>query len=197
MTVQTPSDTQLIREIRACTLCKDLPLGPKPILQFSPCARILIVGQAPGRMTHGKDIPFDDPSGVRLRAWMGLETAAFYDPDKVAILPMGFCFPGTGQGGDMPPREICARTWRRRILDQLGSVEFTVIIGRYALDWHLPAYKDRTLTQVVQHWRDHWPDKIVLPHPSPRNNRWIKSNPWFETEVVPELRTRIASLHST
>jgi uracil-DNA glycosylase len=122
---------------------------------------------------------------------LGLSTDQFYDSEKVAIIPMGFCFPGTGKGGDLPPRAECAVKWRAMILGALQSVELTVIIGRYSMDWHLPHLKKQSVTQVVKNWRDYWPEKIVLPHPSPRNNRWLKSNPWFDADVLPELRSRI------
>lgn len=184
----------LAGRIRACTLCAGLPLGPKPIFQFSSRAKILIVGQAPGRITHEKGIPFDDPSGVRLRSWLGLSTDQFYDPAKVAIVPMGFCFPGTGKGGDLPPRPECVSQWRASVLGALQSVELTVIIGRYAMDWHLPHLKKKSVTQVVQGWEDYWPEKVVLPHPSPRNNRWLKSNPWFDAKVLPSLQLRVEKM---
>jgi len=182
---------ELVTEIRACTICADLPLGPKPIFQFNSKAKILIVGQAPGRITHEKGIPFNDPSGVRLRDWLGLSADQFYNPDIVAIVPMGFCYPGTSKAGDLPPRDECAQAWRAKILNTLQSIELTVIIGRYALDWHLPHVKKKTVTQAVQNWQEYWPEKIVLPHPSPRNNRWLRSNPWFVEDVIPALRSQI------
>ncbi|MEP6343323.1 MAG: uracil-DNA glycosylase family protein [Maricaulaceae bacterium] len=185
---------KLLADARACRLCKDLPLGPNPILQGSPQSKILICGQAPGRITHHKNIPFDDPSGVRLRDWLGVSWDEFYDPDKIAIIPMGFCFPGTGKGGDLPPPPICAQTWRQRLLDSLTQVELTLIIGKYAIDWHLEPNRKLNVTDRVRAWRDHWPEKLVTPHPSPRNNRWLKTNPWFEGEIIPELQTRVRGL---
>lgn len=184
----------LHEEIRACQICADLPLGPKPIVQFSTASKILIVGQAPGRITHAKGIPFDDPSGERLRSWLGVERNAFYDPEKFAIVPMGFCFPGSGKGGDVPPRKECAPAWRRKILDKLSNVQLTLIIGRYAIDWHLPTYGKGSVTDAVKLWETHWPAKAILPHPSPRNNRWLKQNPWFERETLPALQLRVAAL---
>jgi uracil-DNA glycosylase len=169
-------------------------LGPRPIVQFSANARLLIVGQAPGRITHKKGIPFDDPSGDRLRSWLGIGRDAFYDDQKLAILPMGFCFPGTGKSGDLPPRSECAPVWRDRILDMLTSVDLTLIIGRYAIDWHLPDQRARTVTQAVQNWRELWPSTLILPHPSPRNNRWLKQNPWFDEEVIPALQAKVKML---
>lgn len=186
--------SELLGEVRACTLCvPDLPHGPRPVLQAGEGARILVAGQAPGRAVHESGIPFDDPSGDRLRSWMGVDRAIFYDPSVVAILPMGFCYPGTGSSGDLPPRPECAPAWRRALLDRLPAVELTLVLGRYALDWHLGAGR-RRVTDVVKAWRDRWPALLPLPHPSPRNNRWLKKNPWFEAEVVPALRGRIAEL---
>ena len=189
-----PSSKTLLGKVRACAICKDLPLGPRPILQINASAKILIVGQAPGRKAHNKGIPFDDPSGDRLRAWLGVGRDTFYDASKIAILPMGFCYPGTGKGGDLPPRAECAPAWRDSILETLEAVELTLIIGRYAIDWHLPEYSGHTVTAAVQSWVDVWPKKLILPHPSPRNNRWLKSNPWFEDDVIPALRKRTKQL---
>lgn len=196
--------TSLLTQIRACRICADLPLGPRPILQFSRASKVLIVGQAPGRITHGKGVPFDDLSGDRLRAWLGVDRAAFYDPARFAIVPMGFCFPGThkgtGKGGDLPPRPECAPAWRAQIMAQLRQVELTLIVGRYAIDWHLPHLSKASVTQAVASWQETWhetgPSTLILPHPSPRNNRWLKTNPWFEGEVIPALRLRIATLGS-
>ncbi|AXI45899.1 hypothetical protein C1J03_07575 [Sulfitobacter sp. SK012] len=184
----------LLKEIRACAECKGLPLGPRPIVQFSTNSKLLIVGQAPGRITHNKGIPFDDPSGNRLRDWLGIGRDEFYDAQKLAIVPMGFCFPGTGKGGDLPPRSECAAAWRNRILETLTSVELTLIIGRYAIDWHQPDQGSRSVTEAVKDWRQLWPNKLILPHPSPRNNRWLKQNPWFDEEVIPVLRVKVGEL---
>ncbi|MCY6382097.1 uracil-DNA glycosylase family protein [Hoeflea prorocentri] len=184
----------LLTEVRSCTICKDLPLGARPIVQFSPSSRLLIVGQAPGRITHERGIPFDDPSGDRLRAWLGIDRDVFYDARKVAIVPMGFCFPGTANGGDLPPRSECAPAWRNRILDILTSVELTLVIGRYAIDWHLPQFGRSTVTDAVKSWADVWPNRLILPHPSPRNNRWLRQNPWFENNIVPVLQTRVENV---
>lgn len=184
----------LLSDIRACALCEDLPLGPGPIVQFSATSKLLIVGQAPGRITHEKGIPFDDPSGDRLRTWLGIGREEFYNSEKIAIVPMGFCFPGTGKGGDLPPRGECAPQWRGKILDTLVSVELTLIIGRYAIDWHLPELSKSTVTEAVKSWKDVWPSQLILPHPSPRNNRWLKQNSWFEKEVIPALQTRVQAM---
>lgn len=184
----------LTSQMRACALCKDLPLGPAPLFQLGAGARILIAGQAPGRLTHAAGAPFKDASGDRLRAWMGLDAAQFYDPERVAILPMGLCYPGAGKGGDLPPRVECAPAWRDAALAQLNQLELTLVIGRYAIDWHLPDLKGASVTDAVAQWKDHLPRTLVLPHPSPRNNRWLRRNPWFAAEVLPAVRARIAQL---
>jgi uracil-DNA glycosylase len=184
-----------VRKARACRLCAaDLPLGPRPVFQMDAKAKILIAGQAPGRRVHETGIPFDDPSGERLRLWMGVDAATFYDPRKIAILPMGFCYPGTGRSGDLPPRPECAKEWRVPLLKLLPAVELTLVIGQYALDWHLKDVQKNSLTETVQNWKQYWPAMLPLPHPSPRNNIWLKKNPWFEAEIVPKLRRRIKSI---
>ena len=183
----------LLAEIRRCELCaQHLPLGPRPIVQAGRGARILIAGQAPGRRVHESGVPFDDPSGERLRSWMGVTPAQFYDPELVAIAPMGFCFPGTGTGGDLPPRPECAPAWRERLLAELTGVELTLVIGKYAHDYHLGA--ESSVTETVASWRDRWPVVVPLPHPSPRNNRWLRATPWFDTELLPELRKRVGDV---
>jgi uracil-DNA glycosylase len=186
--------TKLQTDIRACTLCEaHLPLGPRPVLQISRTARILIAGQAPGSKVHASGIPFDDASGDRLRDWLGLDRETFYDASCLAILPMGFCYPGTGESGDLPPRPECAVAWREKILRELAAVKLTLVIGQYALAWHLGPRAKTTLTETVQAWREFSPKLWPLPHPSPRNNLWLKKNPWFACEVLPELRTRVAT----
>ena len=186
---------KLLTEVRACTLCADhLPLGPRPVLQVHPAARILIAGQAPGSKVHASGIPFDDASGDRLRGWMGIDKPTFHDATRIAVLPMGFCFPGTGKSGDLPPRAECAATWRDRLLDAMPGIELTLVIGQYAQTWHMRGIVGATLTDTVHAWRDHWPAVVPMPHPSPRNNLWLKRNPWFETELVPLLRKRVAEL---
>ena len=191
MTPDEPLDTLLAR-VRACQLCAaHLPHGPRPVLQAHADARILIAGQAPGRKVHASGVPFDDASGERLRAWLGITRATFYDPRQVAILPMGFCYPGTGRTGDLPPRPECAPAWRQPLLDHLPRLRLTLLLGQYALAWHLPGHQG-TLTEAVRQWRDHGPALLALPHPSPRNNGWLSHNPWFEAELLPALRTRVA-----
>ena len=189
----TDSLATIQKEIRNCTLCAaHLPLGPHPVLQISSTARILIAGQAPGRKVHASGIPFDDASGERLREWLGVDRETFYDAESVAILPMGFCYPGTGKSGDLPPRPECAVTWREKLLREVKDVRLTLVIGQYAMDWHLGPHAKSTLTETVQAWRNFQPKLWPLPHPSPRNNLWLKRNPWFAHEVLPELRRRIA-----
>ena len=188
----------LLAEVRACTLCAaHLPLGPRPVLQLHPSARILIAGQAPGRKVHESGVPFDDASGDRLRAWLGVSRDTFYDARQIAILPMGFCFPGAGKSGDLPPRPECALAWRAQLLSHLNHLELTVVIGQYALDHHLPGTGGAvggSVTQTVQGWRSHGPQTMPLPHPSPRNNIWLKRNPWFEVDLLPVLRARVAEV---
>lgn len=186
-----PSLPALLREVRACTLCAaHLPHGVRPVLQASATARLLIAGQAPGRKVHESGIPFDDASGERLRAWLGLDRDTFYDAARVAIVPMGFCYPGKGKSGDLPPRPECAPTWLPQLLPQLRDVRLTLAVGQYAQAWHLPGAA--SLTEAVLDWRAQWPRLVALPHPSPRNNLWLKRNPWFERELVPALRDRVA-----
>lgn len=183
----------LLAEVRNCTACAGLPLGPHPILQAGAGARILIVGQAPGRITHAKGRPFDDPSGNRLRQWLGVDRDTFYNPDQFSIIPMGFCFPGTGKGGDLPPRPECAALWRTRLMATLPRIEMTLLLGNYAQDWHL-GKTTGSLSARVERWRDTFPRLVPLPHPSPRNMAWFKARPWFEAEVIPALRERVAGL---
>ncbi len=185
---------KLIQDVRSCTICAaHLPHGVRPVLQVHPDARILIAGQAPGRKVHESGVPFDDASGDRLRDWMGVGREAFYDPRLIAILPMGFCYPGTGKSGDLPPRTECAPAWRQKLLAALPKVGFTLVIGQYALEYHL-GKSNESLTARVQGWRDHWPQTVPMPHPSPRNNIWLKKNPWFEEELVPALRSQVAEV---
>lgn len=188
------SVTSLLSEVRRCTLCSEhLQLGPRPILQLHPQARILVAGQAPGRKVHESGVPFADASGDRLREWLGLTPEVFYDAKRVAILPMGFCFPGTGRAGDLPPRPECAPAWREKLMHHLKALRLTLVIGQYAQAYHLPD-AGASVTNTVQSWRDHWPGVVPLPHPSPRNNIWLRRNPWFEEDLVPRLRVRVAAV---
>ena len=190
----TESLQRLLQRVRRCTLCDGLPLGPRPLLQASPTATILIAGQAPGRHTHERGIPFDDRSGDRLRTWLGIDRDTFYDPACIAILPMGFCYPGTGMGGDLPPRVECAPAWRERLLANMPGVRLTLLIGLHAQRWHLGAAGGRTLTENVANWKRFWPDAVPLPHPSPRNARWLAANPVVERTLLPAVQRRVRKL---
>ena len=183
---------RLLPELRACTRCEpQLPLGARPIFQLDARAPILIASQAPGRVAHEKGRPFDDVSGDRLRAWLGVSREQFYDPTCFAILPMGLCFPGRGPSGDLPPRPECATSWRRRALDALPHVKLTLAIGSHALAWHLQ--RRASVDELVSGWRDGLARGLLpLPHPSPRNQRWLRDRPWFEAEVLPALQRAVA-----
>lgn len=186
----------LLSRVRQCTLCSEvLPNPPRPVIQASRQARLLIVGQAPGRRVHETGLPFNDPSGDRLRRWMGIDRETFYDEHSIAIVPMGFCYPGTGKSGDNPPRPECAATWRHALMAGLDHIELTLAIGQYAQAWHLGQDKrKRSVTDIVADWESFWPEVIPLPHPSPRNNLWLRRNPWFEEHVVPRLQARVKLL---
>lgn len=188
-----PATALLLQQVRTCTLCAPhLPLGVRPVLQVHPAARILVVGQAPGTKVHTSGIPFDDASGERLREWMGISRDRFYEPTQVAIVPMGFCYPGTGKSGDLPPRPECAPKWRQQVLAQLPHIALTLVIGQYAQAWHLPESGKRTVTGTVERWQEFAPGVIALPHPSPRNNIWLKRNPWFAETLLPQLKVLVA-----
>lgn len=184
----------LLAEIRACRACAgELPHAPRPVLRASRTARICLVGQAPGTRVHASGVPFDDPSGDRLRGWLGIGRDVFYDESRIAIVPMGFCFPGLdAKGGDRPPLKRCAHLWRQELFARMPQIEFTVVIGQYAQAWHLGPRRRRTLTDTVAAWRDYMPEAMPLPHPSWRNNAWLKKNPWFEDEALPVLRAEVA-----
>ncbi|MEO1039265.1 MAG: uracil-DNA glycosylase family protein [Pseudomonadota bacterium] len=183
-------------EARACQVCAEaLPHAPRPVLRGSSSARIQIIGQAPGTRVHASGMPFTDPSGDRLRGWMGVSEAQFYDEAQIAITPMGLCFPGLdAKGGDRPPRAECAPLWQARLRASLPRVQCTLLIGAYAQKRWLGESAKKTLTETVLQWRDFAPDVFALPHPSWRNNVWLKRNPWFENEVLPSLRLRIRSI---
>lgn len=188
----------LINKIRKCNACEQkLPFGPKPIVQLNAKAKILIAGQAPGKIAHDIGIAFKDKSGERLRDWMGISEAVFFDPEKVAILPMGFCYPGSIKSGDLPPTSECAALWRKQLLLLLPNIRITLLIGAYSQKWHLADQNKKTLSATVEHWQDYWPKQMPMPHPSPRNNIWLKKNAWFENDLIPILKNRIESiLHS-
>lgn len=188
----------LLAEIRACRLCEaQLPLGPRPVLRASGTSRLLIVGQAPGTKVHASGIPWDDASGKRLREWLGMDTDTFYDASRIAIVPMGFCYPGKSGSGDAPPRPECRAAWHPRLLPLLSHVQLTLPIGQYAQGYCLGARRKATLTDTVRAWRDYMPEHLPLPHPSPRNVGWFKANPWFERDVVPALRERVRELFAS
>lgn len=186
----------VVAEARACIVCKDkLAHLPRPVLQCGSGASILIAGQAPGRKVQETGVPFDDASGDRLRQWMGIDKSVFYDAQKIAILPMGFCYPGTGKSGDLPPRPECAPLWRRPILERLSNIKLTLVIGQYAIAWHMREVKKQPLTETVRGWRNHIGSGILpLPHPSPRNNIWMAKNAWFEDDILPTLKEKVSEL---
>ena len=187
---------RLIAEVRACQICAgDLPLGPRPIVRGNACAKILIIGQAPGTRVHETGEPWDDKSGERLRNWMNLSSDAFYDENKIAIMPMGFCYPGrASSGGDLPPRPECAPQWHSRIRKQLDQIELTLLVGSYAQKHYLGKKMAKTMTETIRLWKDFSPDIIPTPHPSWRTTFWLKKNLWFEDEVLPDLRARVKRL---
>ena len=192
MTFDPAALAATLRDIRACRLCEaHLPLGPNPIVRADPRARIVLVSQAPGRIAHVKSLPYDDPSGVRLRDWLGVDEEEFYESGRFVVFPMGFCYPGKAGAGDAPPRPECAPAWHERLWSALPPTAFAVLIGGYAQRHYLGARAAKTLSQTVRDYRDHLPRYFPIPHPSPRNNIFLRRNAWFEAEVVPELRARV------
>lgn len=188
----------LLAAIRACRVCADaLPLGPRPIVQAGATARLLIVGQAPGAKVHASGIPWDDASGARLRDWLGLAPAQFYDAAQIAIVPMGLCYPGRGRGGDLPPRRECAPLWLDALLARLPHIELTLLIGQYAQRHYLGAACKGSLAATVAAWAEYAPRYFPLPHPSPRNTGWLQRHAWFERDLLPPLRERVRSLLTT
>lgn len=180
---------RLLKRVRACRACEaHLPLGPRPVLRVSSEAQILVVGQAPGTRVHETGIPWNDPSGDRLRQWLAVDRETFYDERQFAIIPMGYCYPGRGPSGDLPPRSECAELWLDDLLDHLPQRKLTLLIGQYAQSHYLGRRRKETLTATVRAWREYLPEFVPLPHPSGRNNLWLRRNPWFEQEVVPALR---------
>lgn len=185
----------LLTEVRACRACvQHLPLGPRPIVQAADDARILIIGQAPGARVHASGVPWDDASGDRLRKWLAVDAATFYDASQFAIIPMGYCYPGRGNGGDNPPRRECAQLWLNSLLEKLPEVQLTLLIGQYAQQHFLGNRRKSSLTETVKAWQEYAPAFIPLPHPSPCNQPWFQRQPWFEKEVLPMLRAKIESL---
>jgi len=185
---------QLLKDVRACTLCEhNFKDGVRPVLQVNKHAKILIAGQAPGAKVHATGIPFDDASGDRLREWMGIDKETFYHSQQIAVLPMAFCYPGKGKSGDLPPPTICAETWRKKILEAMPDIQLTLVIGQYAMAWHLKN-KEKNLTDTVRNWAAYGEQILPLPHPSPRNNIWLKKNSWFEAEVLTMLKSRVHNI---
>jgi uracil-DNA glycosylase len=187
----------LLAQVRACRHCEqDLPLGPNPVLRASASARLLIIGQAPGTKVHASGIPWNDASGDRLRQWLCLDSEQFYDESRIAIVPMGFCYPGRGKSGDLPPPPACAPLWHDKLVRQMPALQLILLVGSYAQQYYqpqtpAPAVRGETLTARVQRWREFGPRYFPLPHPSPRNTLWLRRNPWFEAEVVPALQRRV------
>jgi len=187
-----PALPDLLTAVRACRACEPhLPLGARPVLRASATARLLVVGQAPGARVHETGIPWDDPSGERLRAWMGMEETEFYDESRVAIIPMGYCYPGRGKAGDLPPRPECAALWLEKLRARMPQIELTLLIGRHAQHHYLGSRCKPTLAETVAAWRDYAPRYLPLPHPSPRNTPWFQRHPWFKRRLIPVLRARI------
>jgi uracil-DNA glycosylase len=186
----------LLSDIAACRACEgDLPHAPRPVVRVFPETRLLICGQAPGNRVHQSGMPFTDPSGDRLRKWMGVDYETFYADRRIGVAAMAFCFPGTNpRGGDFPPPKRCAQMWRPQLLEQLPKVELTLLVGSYAQDWALGDRAKASMTETVAAWRDYAPTLLPMPHPSWRNTAWLKRNPWFEEEVAPYLRHRVADI---
>ncbi len=185
----------LLKNIKQCTICeKHLPLGPRPIVSAHPIAKIIIIGQAPGTKVHKTGVPWDDPSGKQLRKWLGVSGEVFYDETKIVLIPMGFCYPGKGKTGDLPPRPECAPQWHEPLLEKLPNAELVILIGMYAQKYYLGKEAKKTLTETVANYAEYLPKYLPLPHPSPRNRFWLTKNPWFDVEVLPELRERVKKL---
>lgn len=192
----TRSFDDLVAEVRGCTVCAPhLPLGPRPVLRGRPSARVLIISQAPGVRVHESGLSFDDRSGDRLRDWLGVDRARFYDETRMAIMPIGFCYPGRdARGGDLPPRPECAPLWHPPLRRFFNAVELTLLVGRCAIDYYLPRFRRCSMTETLMRWRGFLPEYFVLPHPSWHTIRWRRDNPWFESEAVLELRRRVGEV---
>jgi uracil-DNA glycosylase len=183
---------KLVKEVRACSVCKEyLPFGPRPIVSLSPSSKIIIIGQAPGTKVHASGIPWDDASGERLRDWMGIDRDVFYDDSLIALVPMGFCYPGKNKGGDMPPRPECAPLWHTKLLAFCPKIKLTLLIGQYSQHYYLQDRHKKTLTETVKAFKEYMPDYIPMVHPSPRNQIWQKKNPWFEKKLIPVLKDKV------
>ena len=182
----------LLDEIKRCDVCAhDLPHLPRPVMSAAPDSKILIIGQAPGRKVHESGVPWDDPSGNLLRTWLGIDKPTFYDPHQIGIVPMGFCYPGKGKSGDLPPRSECAPLWHPQLFEHFNSVQLILLIGQYAQRYYLKDSAERNLTETVKNYQQYLPNYLPLPHPSPRNRFWMAKNPWFQTEILPVLSRRV------
>jgi len=187
----------LLHDIRQCNICsKYLHLGPRPIVSAHPQSKIIIIGQAPGTKVHNSGIPWDDASGKQLRKWLNVSDVDFYNEEKFAIVPMGFCYPGKGKSGDLPPRKECAQQWHEELLSKMPNLELVILIGMYAQNYYLKKDVKRTLTETVVNFKEYLPKHFVLPHPSPRNRFWLTKNPWFEDEVLPILKNNVQEILS-
>ena len=185
----------IVEEARQCRICEPFLVdGVQPVFTVDPAARINIIGQAPGRKVHESGIPWNDASGKRLRQWLGVTNDVFYNPTLFAIMPMGFCFPGTGKSGDLPPRKECAPQWHKALLAMMPQIELSLLLGQYAQAEYLGKKRKKNLTETVRHWQDYLPHYLPLPHPSPRNGIWLRKNPWFEAEVVPYLQKQVKTI---
>jgi uracil-DNA glycosylase len=183
---------QTLLDIKSCSICKNhLPHGINPILAASKNSKVAIIGQAPGRIVHETNVPWNDKSGERLRNWLGVTSEQFYNPELFALIPMGFCYPGTGKSGDLPPRKECAPQWHQQLFDEMPNLELVILIGTYAQKYYLKANSRKTLTETVKNFEEYLPEYMVLPHPSPRNNIWLKKNDWFEKELVGVLQVLV------
>lgn len=186
---------ELLIQAKSCRICEEfLPLGPRPVFSIHPESKILIIGQAPGTKVHASGIPWNDPSGDELRRWLGVDRETFYNPEIFGIMPMGFCYPGRGKGGDLPPRQECAAKWHQQLRKLMPEVKLTLLVGSYAQSYYLRTTKKNTLTDTVKGFAEFLPEYLPLVHPSPRNRLWMRKNPWFETEIVPFLREKISEL---
>lgn len=185
----------LLNQIKACEVCQEfLPLGPNPIVKASESAQMILIGQAPGLKVHETSVPWDDPSGVRLREWLQVEDTVFYNASKIALIPMGFCYPGKGKSGDLPPRPECAPLWHKSLIEKMPEVKLTVLIGQYAQKYYLQKKVKKNLTETVKAFQEYLPNYLPLPHPSPRNLIWLKKNAWFEEDVLPVLRQKVSEI---
>ncbi len=188
---------ELLHDIRNCETCSgDLPCGPRPVLTASPSSKIVVIGQAPGRIVHGTGIPWDDKSGDNLRSWMNVDKSLFYDPERIALIPMGFCYPGTGKSGDLPPRKECAPQWHPSLFEEMKDISLILLVGKYAQDYYLGKKAYSSLTETVRHFEEFLPRYFPLPHPSPRNNIWQAKHPWFKENVLPVLQKSVENILS-